>query len=77
MQCLVCGGAEAIHDTRDVPYTYRGEEAVLPAIEGDFCPTCGEIVLDRENSVRASSLAGEFRIKMNGSDRFAHRFTGV
>jgi len=25
MKCPVCGAAELIHDTRDLPYTYKGE----------------------------------------------------
>ena len=25
MKCLVCGAAELIHDTRDLPYTYKCE----------------------------------------------------
>ncbi|GEM_PF-5175425 len=29
MKCPVCGAAELIHDTRDVPYTYKGETTVI------------------------------------------------
>ena len=25
MKCPACGAAELLHDTRDVPYTYKGE----------------------------------------------------
>ncbi|MFX3569288.1 type II toxin-antitoxin system MqsA family antitoxin, partial [Ralstonia mannitolilytica] len=25
MKCPCCGAAELIHDTRDMPYTYKGE----------------------------------------------------
>jgi hypothetical protein len=25
MKCPVCGTAELVHDTRDVPYTYKGQ----------------------------------------------------
>jgi HTH-type transcriptional regulator/antitoxin MqsA len=67
MKCPICGGAELIHDTRDVPYTYKGEETVLPGIEGDFCPSCGEIILDRTNSMRAGSLMGEFNRQVNAA----------
>ena len=36
MKCPVCGAAELIHDTRDLPYTYKGETTVIPAVTGDF-----------------------------------------
>lgn len=67
MKCPICGRAELIHDTRDVPYAYKGEETVLPAIEGDFCPVCGEIILDMANSNKASSLMGEFNKQVNAA----------
>ena len=67
MKCPVCGGAELIRDVRDLPYTYKGEEAVLPGIEGDFCPACGEGILDRTNSMKASSLMGEFIKQVNAA----------
>ena len=67
MKCPICGKAELIHDTRDVPYTYKGEETILPGIEGDFCPACGEIILDASNSMRAGSLMGEFNKQVNAA----------
>lgn len=67
MKCPICGGAQLIHDTRDVPYTYKGEQTVLPAIEGDYCPACGEIILDRDNSMKASTLMGEFNKEVNAA----------
>jgi HTH-type transcriptional regulator/antitoxin MqsA len=38
MKCPVCGGAELIPDTRDLPYTYKGETTTIPAVTGEFCP---------------------------------------
>ena len=67
MKCPVCGGAELIHDTRDLPYAYKGEETILPGIEGDFCPSCGEGVLDRTNSMKASTLMSEFIKQVNAA----------
>jgi len=29
-----------------MPYTYKGENALIPAVTGDFCPACAEVVLD-------------------------------
>ena len=67
MKCPICGGAELIHDTRDVPYVYKGEETSIPGVEGDFCPACGEIILDMANAARVNSLAGEFIKQSPGS----------
>jgi len=51
MKCPVCGAAELIHDTRDIPYTYKGETTILNTT-GDFCPACGESIHDAEDSDR-------------------------
>jgi HTH-type transcriptional regulator/antitoxin MqsA len=67
MKCPICGEAQLIHDIRDVPYTYKGEQTVLPAIEGDYCPACGEVILDRENSMKSSLLMGEFNKQVNAA----------
>lgn len=52
MKCPCCGGAELVRDTRDVPYAYKGETTTVLAVTGDFCPACGEVILDRENGDR-------------------------
>jgi len=31
MKCPLCGAAELIHDTRDIPYTYKGEMSEMRA----------------------------------------------
>ena len=46
MKCPVCGAAELIHDTRDLPYTYKGETTIIPAVTADFCPACDESITD-------------------------------
>jgi hypothetical protein len=38
MKCPVCGAAELIHDTRDLPYTYKGDATMIPAVSPS--PTC-------------------------------------
>ena len=38
MKCLACGVAELITDTRELPYTYKGESTVIENVTGDFCP---------------------------------------
>jgi HTH-type transcriptional regulator/antitoxin MqsA len=67
MKCPSCGAADLIHDTRDVPYTYKGEATSIPAVTGDFCPACGEIVMDREHGDRYGDLIGQFRRQVNAA----------
>lgn len=69
MKCPCCGAAELTHETRDVPYAYNGESTTIPAVTGDFCPICGEVVLDREHGDRYSSLIGLFRQSMSMTSR--------
>lgn len=61
MLCPRCGATELIPDTRDIPYTYKGVSATIPAVSGNYCPTCGEGVLNREHGDRYSKLVGQFR----------------
>ncbi len=67
MKCPVCGAAELIHDTRGLPYTYKGETTVIPAVTGDFCPACSEAILDREQGDRYSELTGMFQRQVNAA----------
>ena len=67
MKCPVCGSAELVHDTRDIPHIYKGETTVIPAVTGDFCPSCGEVILDKEHGDRLSQLMGIFQRQVNAS----------
>lgn len=67
MKCPNCGAAALIRDTRDLPYIYKGETAAIPAVTGDYCPACDEVVLDREHGDRYGALIGAFRREVNAS----------
>jgi len=67
MKCPSCGAAKLVRDTRDTPYTYKGEETTMPAVTGDYCPACGEAVLDMGESVRTSALMLEFNKQVNAT----------
>jgi len=67
MKCPSCAAAELVHDTRDMPYTYKGESTVIPAVTGDFCPACGEAVLETGESVRTSAAMLEFNKQVNAA----------
>lgn len=60
MKCLVCGAVELTHDTRDLPYTYKGETIVIAAVKGEFCSACGESILDPLESSRVMNEMSSF-----------------
>ena len=65
MKCPACGKAKLVRGTHDVPYTYKGETTMIPAVRGDFCPACGEGVLAAAESSRVSAAMLEFHKKVN------------
>ena len=67
MKCPACGAAELVHDTRDLPYTYKGEETTIPAVTGDFCPACHEVVLNRQHGDRYGEQIGAFQRQVNAA----------
>jgi HTH-type transcriptional regulator / antitoxin MqsA len=67
MKCPVCGAAELIHDTRDLPYTYKGETTQIMAVTGDFCPACAESVLDAAESERVMREMRAFAKQVNAA----------
>lgn len=67
MKCPICAQAELVHDTRDIPYIYKGESTTLPEVTGDFCPACAEVVLDMNEAERTGALMREFSKQVNAS----------
>jgi HTH-type transcriptional regulator/antitoxin MqsA len=67
MKCPICAEAELVHDTRDMPYIYKGESTMIPGVKGDFCPACGESILDAAESARTSSMMLDFNKQVNAS----------
>ncbi len=67
MKCPVCGQADLTRDTRDISYTYKGETTAIPSVTGDFCPACGEAVLEKDESLRVSMLMVEFNKQVNAA----------
>ena len=67
MKCPVCGAADLIHDTRDLPYTYKGETTVITAVRGDFCPACAESILDAAESNRVMREMRAFSKQVNAA----------
>ncbi len=68
MKCPNClPMMELVRDTRDLPYTYKGETTVIPGVTGDFCPGCEEAVLDKAESARVSAAMLDFNKQVNAS----------
>ena len=67
MKCPFCVAKELVHDTRDIPYSYKGESTLIPAVKGDFCLACGEVVLDVAESRRVSQAMLQFNKQVNAS----------
>ena len=77
MKCPSCVSAELVHDTRDVPYTYKNESTVIPSVTGEFCPACGETVCVDEDLLLSEDLAcpacGEkFEVDFDDVDDVVH-----
>ena len=56
MNCPACGAAELVRDTRELDAT-----GVRVRVTADFCPNCGEPVLDWENGDRYGAALKQAR----------------
>lgn len=66
MKCPSCA-ARLMRDTRDLSYTYKGESTVIATVTGEFCPACGEMVLDATQSARVSAEMLAFNKQVNAA----------
>ena len=67
MKCPSCAAAELLPDTRDMPYTYKGESTLIPGVTGDFCPACDESILNAVESRRTINFMLDFNKQVNAS----------
>ena len=67
MKCPVCGAAELIQDTRDLPYIYKGETTVIPAVVADFCSACGESITAMAETERVMCEMLAFNKQVNAA----------
>jgi HTH-type transcriptional regulator/antitoxin MqsA len=67
MKCPTCGAGNLVRDTRDMPYTYKGESTILSAVSGDFCTACDESLLGAAESSRTMDLMLAFNKQVNAS----------
>ncbi|MBL8199405.1 MAG: type II toxin-antitoxin system MqsA family antitoxin [Chromatiales bacterium] len=67
MPCPACGTTQLVHDTRELPYTYKGETTSIPGVVGEYCPSCGEVVLDAIESARVNAAMLAFNRQVNAN----------
>ena len=67
LKCPVCGAAELVHDTRDLPYTYKGETTIIPAVTADFCLACAESITDMVETERVMREMQAFNKQVNAA----------
>ena len=67
MHCPSCETGTLMHDTRDMPYTYKGEATVIPSVTGEYCMACGETILDKAESARISEAMLDFNKQINAA----------
>jgi len=67
VKCPACGGANLVHENRDLTYAYKGESTVIPAVTGDYCPACGEAVFERVHGDRYAECVAAFQRQVNAA----------
>jgi HTH-type transcriptional regulator/antitoxin MqsA len=67
MKCPACGAARLVRGVRDLPIDYKGRHSVIPSVNGDFCPACGEAVLDATEARRVSAAMLGFHREVNAA----------
>lgn len=67
MKCPVCGAAQLVHDTLDLPYTYKGETTVIPTVTAGFCPACDESITDMVETERVMREMQAFNKQVNAA----------
>jgi HTH-type transcriptional regulator/antitoxin MqsA len=65
MKCPSCKTAELVQICNDMPYTYKGEKMIIRGVTGEWCPSCGEALLDMSESARISRDMRTFNQKVN------------
>jgi HTH-type transcriptional regulator/antitoxin MqsA len=49
-QCMSCGFNGMVHESRDLPFAYKGVNTIFHSVEGWYCPACGDAELDDMSS---------------------------
>lgn len=78
MKCQSCGaGVELVRDTRDVPYTYKGKTVIIANVPADYCPSCGDSIMDPEQAQDYSDRLLAIRTEFNNGRYSAQYIAAV
>ena len=67
MKCPSCAKAVLVRRTRGMPYTYKGEKTVIPAVTADFCSACDESITDMSETERVMREMQAFNKQVNAA----------
>lgn len=65
MICPNCNSNKLVAVSHDMPYAYKGEHTVITGVNGEWCPACGETLLDITESSRIHREMQTFNQKVN------------
>lgn len=68
MICPVCSATALVCETRDLPYSCRNESTSIPAVTCDFCPACGDALLNASESARVSAALLAFKEQIDATN---------
>ncbi|WP_220816078.1 type II TA system antitoxin MqsA family protein [Pseudomonas paralcaligenes] len=68
MKCPECGQADLVHDTRDLPYTYKGHTVTILQVEADWCAACGESITGPAETRRVMAAMADARQQVNAAE---------
>lgn len=69
MKCPFCATGNLVRDTRDLLYLYKGRATNIPAVTGEFCSQCKEVILDSGESACTSQAMLAFKEQVDASRR--------
>ncbi len=67
MKCGACGSDQAVDEVRDLRYFYGEKDVIIPALKGQYCPDCKEILMDGEQADRYGEAVGKLRKEVNSA----------
>ena len=67
MECPICGEQDLVRGTKDMDYTYKGESIIIPDVQGEYCPACGEGILCIDESKRVNEVMLAFNKQVNAA----------
>ncbi len=59
--CPTCGSNRIERVVRDVTRQYKEQTYIVPSVEFDDCPNCGEKVYDREAMLKIEAYSPAYR----------------